>query len=98
MKDINELIRLHAAGKTTEDEAKEVITYLLNRHDGVSILVNAQREIAMKELNIDPSTDFLPELIAEESTELSFADARMADHGTNSGDFTEYICNELLGD
>lgn len=97
MNDINDLIRLHALGQATPEESQRVVKYLLDRPDGLSIMVNALREGAMQELNIDPSTDFLPEILAESQ---AFATGNreygMASAMTDDGDIFEYLCRELL--
>ena len=104
---INDIIRLYVRREATAEQRLQVKEYIYDNADNFNVLLRIMREEAMKEMGLDPASDFLPDLLKERSPiELSECPAINRNSQMISADFADgesdddifaMLCREILG-
>ncbi len=57
---INDIIRLYVRREATAEQRLQVKEYIYDNADNFNVLLRIMREEAMKEMGLDPASDFCP--------------------------------------
>ena len=104
---INDIILLYVRCEATAEQRLQVKEYIYDNADNFNVLLRIMREEAMKEMGLDPASDFLPDLLKERSP-IEFSEcpafnreSRMISADFADGEFDDDIfamlCREILG-